>query len=564
MKNLIRIIYLSIVLLIFNACADLDLTPKTGISTENFFRNLPELEIGLNALYEKKLWKIDQDWWTDDMFHRGGPATNDISTGNINSESSLSGVYWTDLYDGIKRANTVLLATEKLRGIESETELNRIEGEARAIRAYFYGILVTKFGDVPLLTTNLPLNEAYNVTRTSVEEVKGFIYSELDQAASLLPRNNDNRANQGFALGIKARIALYLNDFQTAKTASKAVIDMGIYELDINFRNLFLKQGASSKENIFFVPQILDFNVNFDNTLTRDFIPRNAGGFGAAFPTFEAVHIFECTDGNTIDNSPLYNPKKPFENRDPRLKETIVEFGIPWLGYIYQPHPDSVRTVNTLNNSRVTNNDSRGVAIFASFTGMLWKKGIEQRWADNPRLADPNLIILRYADILLMQAESLIELNEDLATARNLINQIRARAYGVGVNQTDLYPAVTETDQNGLRIRLRRERRVELMREGLRYQDIIRWRIGNKAIARVVIGMPQPTAQDRNQWPFNDQILPVVDNDGVVLFDSQQMISRNFASLLQTYSFDEQRMYLWPIPASDRFLNSNLTQNPGY
>ncbi|SMD44422.1 Starch-binding associating with outer membrane [Aquiflexum balticum DSM 16537] len=564
MKKKIRIIYIIVVSLALNACADLDLTPKTGISTENFFRNLPELEIGLNSLYEKKLWKIDEDWWTDDMFHRGGPATNDISTGNINSESSLSGVYWTDLYDGIKRANTLLQAIEKLRGVESEDELNRIEGEARAIRAYFYGILVTKFGDVPLLTSNIPLNEAYNVTRTGVSEVKNFIYSELDEAALLLPRNNENRVNQGFAFGIKARFALYLGDFQISKIASKAVIDMGIYDLDKNFRTLFLKEGAASKENIFFIPQSLDFNVNFNNTLTRDFIPRNAGGFGAAMPTFEAVHIFECVDGETIDKSPLYDPQKPFVNRDPRLNETIVEFGIPWLGFIYQPHPDSITTINTLNNERVRNNDSRGVAIFASFTGMLWKKGIEQRWADNPRLADQNLIILRYADILLMQAESLIELNEDLTTAQNLINQVRARAYGVELNQTDLFPAVSELDQNGLRARLRRERRVELMREGLRYQDIIRWRIGNKTITRVVLGMPQPTVQDRNQWPFNDQILPVVDQDGVVLFDSQQLISRNFASLLQTYSFDEQRMYLWPIPASDRFLNSNLTQNPGY
>ncbi|MBW3469533.1 RagB/SusD family nutrient uptake outer membrane protein [Arthrospiribacter ruber] len=564
MKYSIRIIYITFTALLFNACADLDLTPKTGISTENFFRNLPELEIGLNALYERRLWKIDEDWWTDDMFHRGFPITNDIVTANINSESNIPGSYWTDLYDGIKRANTVLQALENLRGIESENELNRIEGEARAIRAYFYGVLVTKFGDVPLLTTNIPLNEAYDVTRTGVEEVKNFIYSELDEAAILLPRNNENRANQGFALGIKARIALYLGDFQTSKAASQAVIDLGIYELDDNFRTLFLKEGAASRENIYFIPQSQDFNVNFDNSLTRDFIPRNAGGFGAALPTFEAIHVFECTDGNTIDNSPLYDPRNPFENRDPRLIETIVEFGTPWLGFIYQPHPDSVTTLNVLNNSRVTNNDSRGVAIFASFTGMLWKKGIEQRWADNPRLADPNLTVLRYADILLMHAESLIELNEDLSTARNLINQVRARAYGVGADQTDLYPVITETDQMGLRVRLRRERRVEFMREGLRYQDIIRWRIGNKAIARQVLGMPQPTTQDRNQWPFNDQILPVIDNDGVVLFESDQLISRDFASLLQTYSFDEQRMYLWPIPASDRFLNPNLTQNPGY
>lgn len=564
MRTLKRICYILLTSMALQSCTELDLTPDTGISTENFFRNLQELEIGLNALYEKKLWKIDEDWWTDDMFHRGRPSTNEISTATLNSESSLSGVYWTDLYDGIKRANTVLQAVEKLRGTENESELNRIEGEARAIRAYFYGVLVTKFGDVPLLTTNIPLSEAYQVSRTGVNEIQNFIYTELDASSSLLTSSNANRVNRGFALGIKARIALYLGDFETAKLASKAVIDLGIYELSGDFRTLFLKEGASSKEIIFFIPQNLDFNVNFNNTRTRDFIPRNAGGFGAAFPTFEAIHVFECVDGKTIDQSPLYNPKKPFENRDPRLKETIVEFGQPWLGFVYQPHPDSTTTLNTVTNNRVTNNDSRGVSIFASFTGMLWKKGIEQRWADNPRLADPNLIILRYADILLIHAEALIELNQDLETARNLINQVRARAYKVEASQTDLYPPVSEVNQEGLRSRLRRERRVEFMKEGLRYQDIIRWRIGDKTISRRVLGMPQPGNQDRSQWPFNDQILPTIDADGVVLFDSEQMISRNFASLLQTYSFDTQRMYLWPIPASDRFLNSNLTQNPGY
>ncbi len=546
------------------ACTDLDLTPKTGISSENFFRNLEELEIGLNSLYEKKLWKIDEDWWSDDMFHRGGPATNDISTSNLNSESSIPATYWSDLYDGIKRANTVLEAIENLRESESATELQRIEAESRAIRAYFYGILATKFGDIPLLKSNVGLEQGYDVTRSPIAEVKSFIYDELDQAAEWLPSSGENRVTKGFAQGIKARIALYLGDFEIARDASQEVIESGIYSLDPSFGHVFRKEGASGPEIIYFVPQSVDFNVNFDNTLTRDFIPRNAGGFGAALPTLEAIHIFECTDGLTVDNSPLYNPRQPFANRDPRLKETIVEFGTPWLGFVYQPHPDSLTTLNTLTMERVTNNDSRGVAIFASFTGLLWKKGIEQRWADNPRLADPNLIILRYADVLLMHAEALIELNQELGKAQELINQVRARAYGVDPSATDSYPRVNETGQNSLRIRLRRERRVELMKEGLRYQDIIRWEIGSRAIQRVVLGLPQPTSQDRSQWPFNDQILPSIDENGVVLFDHAQLISRDFASQLQSYVFDAEKMSLWPIPAADRFLNPGLTQNPGY
>jgi hypothetical protein len=327
---------------------------------------------------------------------------------------------------------------------------------------------------------------------------------------------------------------------------------------------VYIREGGNSSEHIFYIAQGQEFGVSYTNGITRDYIPRNAGGFGAILQTFEAMHVFECTDGQTIDKSPLYNPHRPFENRDPRLTNTIVEFGIPWLGFIYEPHPDSLTTINTTTSTRIANNDSRGVAIFASYTGLLCKKSVEQRWADNPRLADPNLIILRYADILLMHAEALIELNQDLEKARNLINQVRARAYGVEVDQEDAYPAIPFSDQSGMRTRLRRERRVEFMFEGLRYQDLIRWRIAGKAIGRVVLGLPQPNDQDRGQWPFNDRILPNVDEDGVVLLEANQLIANNFARTLQTYAFDEARMYLWPIPATDRFLNSNLTQNPGY
>ncbi|MDO1449665.1 RagB/SusD family nutrient uptake outer membrane protein [Rhodocytophaga aerolata] len=553
-----------VLLLCLYSCADLDVTPKTAISSGNFFSNVKELEIGLNGLYALNLWKVDRDYWTDDMHHRGGGGVdNDISRATLNSESALSGSYWRDLYDGIKRANTLLEEMPKAKANVEESVYNRIEGEARAIRAYFYGILLTKFGDVPLITKSVNVSDALNLARTPQVEVLQFVYNELDAAAQVLPNENQNRATKGFALGMKARIALYNNDFAIARDAAKAVIDLGIYQLDPNFRNLFLKAGAASKEMIYFVPQSFTFNVTLDNTATRDFLPRNAGGFGAQLPTWEAVHIFESSDGLPIDESPLYNPLSPFDNRDPRLKETIVEFGTDWLGYIYQPHPDSIRTLNTLSRTLVNNNDSRTVANFASFTGFLWKKGIDQTWADT-RLADPNIIILRYADVLLMYAEALIELNENLEAAQNAINQVRARAYGTTVANTVAYPAVTELAQAELRTRLRRERRVELMLEGLRYQDLIRWRIAKKATDRKLLGLPNPTDQIRSQWPFNNMILPDIDPDGVVIFNSDALITNKYARLLQDYDFDESRMYFWPIPAADRLLNAGLTQNPGY
>ena len=88
-------------------------------------------------------------------------------------------------------------------------------------------------------------------------------------------------------------------------------------------------------------------------------------------PTLEAVHIYECTDGLPVDESPLYNPHTPFANRDPRFRQSVVEFGTEWLGFIYQPHPDTLTVFSSKENRRVSNRDNRAVAAFASYTGLL-------------------------------------------------------------------------------------------------------------------------------------------------------------------------------------------------
>lgn len=552
--------------LLFWSCESLDEFPETAVSADNYFRDATELESGLNTLYDPYKWQEDDSFWSDDAHHRGGGFLNNaISRATLNPTSEEIDVAWIQSYEAIKSANVLLAAIEGKEDIEQNL-LDRLEGEARALRAFFYGRLISKFGAVPLITKVLTIDESLEVSRTPLEEVKQFVYDEFDAAASLLPDSNDNRATKGFALGMKARYALYLGDFAIARDASKSVIDLGTYSLDPDFRGMFLKSGANSPEHIYFIP------FSFEQGLVwvqeggaRGTIVRNAGGFGALMPTWEAISIFETVDGQTIDKSPLYNPHNPFENRDPRLSQTIVEFGTEWLGYIYQPHPDSLTTLNTTTNTYVNNNDTRANARFASYTGLVWKKGVEQSWADN-RAADRNMIVLRYADILLMHAEALIELNEDLGTARNNLNVIRARAYGTTSDLVDTYPAVTETDQTGLRTRLRRERRVELMWEyGLRFQDLLRWRIADKALAKIVVGLPEPADQNRAQWPFNDAILPTIDEDGVVDIKPQQLISNGYARLLEDYDFDENRMYLWPIPADDILLNKNLLpNNPNY
>jgi len=96
----------------------------------------------------------------------------------------------------------------------------------------------------------------------------------------------------------------------------------------------------------------------------------------------------------------------------------------------------------------------------------------------------------------------------------------------------------------------------------LRYMDLIRWRIAEKALNTRVPGLLNPDDQDRTQWPFTDVVLPEIDEDGVVKHDA--ILDAGYAQLRATYIFDKDRQYLWPIPASERLLNPNLTQNFRY
>jgi starch-binding outer membrane protein, SusD/RagB family len=560
----VNIVAAILVCLTITRCTDLDLNPTSQSSTSTFFSDDVELEIAVNDLYKTFLFKVDNNFWTDDFWQRG-QGTNEISAGSINSETTFVKDYWTDLYKGVARANVILSEMVKSKDNITPSLYSRIEGEARFMRAYYYSILITHFGDVVFYTENPTLGEAYALERTDKNIIKDFIYDELDAASELLPESYGSselkRATKSAALGIKARTALYMGDFDITRDASKAVMNFNIHTLHPDYEALFHKAAGTHSEIIFSIPNSEELNELYD-TSEPDMITRNSGGFGAWIPTWSMVDIYECVDGRTIDESPLYDPHDPFENRDPRMAMSIVEFGTEWLGYIYQPHPDSLTVYSSKQGKRVSNLDNRKVAQFATYTGFVWKKGIEyEAWAVNKR-AENDKIILRYADILLMYAEAKIELNEIDQTVLDAINAVRSRAYQVPVTQVADYPAITTTDQTELREVVRRERRVEFVLEGLRYMDLIRWRIAGKALNTRIPGLVNPDNQNRSQWPFTDTVLPEIDDDGIVKHDA--ILDAGFAQLRATYVFDEDRQYVWPIPANERIQNPNLSQNDGY
>jgi hypothetical protein len=557
-----KILIILACILSLNACTKLDLTPPSEPSTSTFYSNQTELELAVNDLYRLEFWANDNELFTDNFWHRG-QLGNAITFGTLNSEDVMVRDYWIVCYKAIARANAFLANKDKAAGNITESVIKRLEAEMRLIRAYQYSRLITHFGDVPFITKPVLLNDAYTIARTNKEQILNFIFSELDFAAANLPQSYGSglkRLTKGAALAIKARTALHLGKWKEASDAAFAIMQFsgaGRYTLHPGYEQLFSKQGETSPEIIISIPRDEAQKVAATGVIVRDQIPRNTGGFGARIPTREMFDAYECIDGKPIDESPLYNPNDPFRNRDPRLTATIVEFNTQWLGFSYQPHPDSLTVFSSRLNRRVTNNDTRRNANFASFTGFLWKKGIDQVWADK-FVDDNDDILYRFAEVLITYAEAKIELAQVDETVLNAINLVKARGYGVAIAQTTLYPAVTTTDINELRKIIRRERRVEFAKEGLRYMDLIRFKLAEKALTRPVIGLPDPAVQNRAKWPFPG-ITPI-DDDGIADYsgfgaDVKIVAQRNF---------DKNRQYLWPIPALERRVNPLLTQNPNY
>ncbi|WEK36354.1 MAG: RagB/SusD family nutrient uptake outer membrane protein [Candidatus Pseudobacter hemicellulosilyticus] len=543
-------------------CTKLDLTPPAQPSTGTFYSNQTELELAVNDLYRLDFWGNDNEQFTDNYWHRG-QLGNAVTFGTMNSEDGTARDYWVNSYKAIARVNSFLANKDRAASVTSAAVMTRLEAEMRLIRAYEYGRLITHFGDVPLLKDPIPLQEAYTIGRTSQAEILNFIFSELDFAIENLPQTYGSglkRLTKGAALGVKARTALYTGKWEIARDAALAVMNLtgaGVYSLHPSYAELFQKLGESSPELIISIPRDETQKVSTSGGFVQDLLPRNTGGFGAQIPTREMMDAYECTDGLPIDESSRYDPKDPFTNRDPRLKATIVEFNTQFLGYAYQPHPDTLTVFSSKENKRVQNRDSRSVAAFASYTGFLWKKGIEQSWADK-FVEDNDAYIIRFAEMLLTYVEASVELDQVDATVLAAINRVRARGYGVDPADTDNYPAVTTMDQTALRKIVRRERRVEFAKEGLRYMDLIRWRLAEKALTRPVVGLPDPAVQNRSKWPFPG-VTPL-DEDGI----ADYTVFGSDVKVVAQRSFDKSRQYLWPIPAQERRVNTNLSQNPNY
>lgn len=550
---------------VLTSCTDLDMNPLSEGSSESWYSSEAEIEMSIKDLYRSVFWSQDNDEWTDD--HTNRDISTPFTNATLNGETSNVKDLWTNSYKAIVRANTILVNMEKAASLGiSQKVLDQYTAEARFVRAAQYANLVSHFGDVVYVAGSLDLNESFKMGRTDKQTIISEVYKDFDFAIENLPENYSSsalsRATKGAAYALKARFALYMQDWEVAASAAKSCIDLSIYKLHPSFSNLFLTSTKNSVESIFLLPRSIEFGTVVG---IRGSLSRNGGGWAQYDPSWDLLCAFLCTDGLPIDESPLFDPHNPFKNRDPRCSATIVEFGTEHLGYIYDPNPKSLEVLNVATGKMQKNNDTRKNATYASFNGLVWKKGIDASCQQNSYNIDPDKVIVRYADVLLMYAEAKIELNQIDQEVVDAINQVRARAYGVAVTAKDKYPAVVIASQVPLRKIIHTERRMEFAWEGLRYMDIIRWHLAEKVLNLGSYGMLdvadlESNVANKGLWFFAKT--PQIDEDGIA--DLEPLYKEGYAKLLTKRIFDASRQYLWPIPSKEIIINSNIKQNPGY
>ncbi len=462
----------------------------------------------------------------------GTPTSSDVNT------------IWSTFYKVISRCNYLLDNIDRVSGASEQSKQQTI-ATARFLRAYSYSVLSQFYGDVPLITTTLTLSEAY-VKRDPKATVVDFILSELNDAAEGLSETNQPNTmivSKAAAWALASRVALYNERWSDAIEAAQKVMNLEGTEVMLNpdYESITHLSGETSKEILW----AIQFNTDdiFHQTPVS-FRSRMAAGFSNRIPVEALVDSYECIDGLPIDKSPLYDPNHPFENRDPRLGMSIALPGSIYYGYQFETNKDSTMcwNYNVSPAQRVPNLDA--THTYASFSGFCWRKYADPA-ESNPSRSAINPIIIRYAEVLLNYAEAKIEANQVDETVYEAIDKIRNRAGMPDIPEGQSIPE--------LRSAVRKERKVELAGEGLRYFDIIRWHIANQVLNGPCYGrIPRGYLS----------AAPSIDENGTP--DYSNVPNKSDMRVIQTRIFNPDANYLWPIPDIEIQTNKELTQNPGY
>ncbi len=316
------VFYISLVaLLASSACNDiLDQEPLTAPSSENVLSTPREVQLALYSAYDQVdlSWEfccgaeysgtLNLDAFTDIAWNRSDGGIQNIAEGNMSNDIFVLQRFWNNYYQGIAKVNFILDNLDRAAATADEATLRQFEGEAKFLRAHYYYMLTALYGDVVLQTTSPSADES-GFSVSSQEAVLVQINQDLDEAITLLSEDEvtKNEANRYTARALKARVALYQQDYATAATQAQAVIDNGGYALFSDFRTLFTHAGENNDEVIFSAGYLT--NVR-DLGLMQLWGPRKSGGDGwsIVIPTRDLADSYETVNGLPIERRPGLRP----------------------------------------------------------------------------------------------------------------------------------------------------------------------------------------------------------------------------------------------------------------
>ncbi len=514
---------------------------------------------------------------------------------------------WTDMYRRIRATNLALKNLETPK-FDNPALADRLRGEAKFLRAYYYHQLARFYGGVPLIDRPYELGEAdYDAPRNTWAETVDFIVKDLDDAAALLKGRNmaAGRATEASALALKSRILTYaasdLHDIPTAKTkstvianfakpellgyvsgsrterwqkakdASKAVLDMTSYgfmtnltapvskeEGTANYMNMSLARNGGQRDLIlgrYFI------NAKQEDGGRQGLFngPNGYNNWAGNTPVQLLIDDYEMMDGTKFNWTNPQHASMPYQNRDPRFYASVLYDGSQWKPRSAANQPrDPLGQIQT-GRYEVVNAAGEKVTHFGldtrsspiedwngSYTGYYFRKFIDP----NPAIVDQNTWqevpwpILRYTEAIFNYAEACIALGLE-EEARTWLNKIRFRA---GM------PAITESGQ-ALVERFRNEKRIEMAYEEQRFHDTRRWMIapstlGRKANGIAITGTLKPGKTvsvyryDPTSYDYTYRVFEI----------DPGKENRNW----------DDKLYFFPVHRDEMNRNANLVQNPGY
>jgi len=544
MKKIIYLLTLSLGLSFLSCSKDLETMPLTSLNDKIIWNSESNALLALTGCYRNNIpyntTGFETDWCSysgliylefasDNALDRratttGNSTLHKLSDGTLNTSNASIKNYWVNSYSKIAKCNVFIENIDKVPA--TKIVIDRLKSEARFLRAMQYFYMSQYFFDVPLVTKSLTKEEANLVTKTSRADITKFVVDELTEIAPLLPRHKDiksterGRASRQAALGFLGRTYLGAKDFVNAATTFKQIIDLGDNIIDPNYQTIFFPSNQNSSENIF-ATQYLENLAG--NALPQHAWPAMVTGWHIVCPLGSLFEAYEFTDGTPFSyNSALYDQKDLGKNRDPRLKYTLLWDQTTFKGKKYVCHPDSTKSLDQLGAGKQT-----------TYTGFGLRKFFDESYSGSVLSYGANANVIRYSEVLLSYLEAALEAGQpiDQVILDATINKVRGRA-------TVNMPRVTETDKTKLREILRRERRVELALEGLRYWDLLRWGTAQDVLKADFYGAPFPGAKNMRKKGG------VTDPNG-----RWYVISRNFRNP------DD---YRWPIPQSEQDINPNL------